>query len=161
MLGTGKMGTALVRAFAAAGHGVVAWNRSLARAEPLRSVARLASTPATAARDASLIVASLTDYGACSQVLFTAEMGELLRGKTVVQLTSGTPSNARTGAAWAAQHGVSCSGRSGLKRIGFAQAFMAKVKHRSARKPSVNPSSRSTAVLTTRRCDDERRGTRF
>ena len=34
------------------------------------------------------------------------EMGESLRGKTVVQLTSGTPSNARTGAAWAAQHGV-------------------------------------------------------
>ena len=33
-------------------------------------------------------------------------MGESLRGKTVVQLTSGTPSNARTGAAWAAQHGV-------------------------------------------------------
>ena len=33
-------------------------------------------------------------------------MGELLRGKTVAQLTSGTPANARTGAAWAAQHGV-------------------------------------------------------
>lgn len=46
------------------------------------------------------------DYGVCGQVLFTAEMGESLRDKTVVQLTSGTPSNARTGAAWAAQHGV-------------------------------------------------------
>jgi 3-hydroxyisobutyrate dehydrogenase-like beta-hydroxyacid dehydrogenase len=34
VLGTGKMGTALVRAFAAAGHGVVAWNRTPARAEP-------------------------------------------------------------------------------------------------------------------------------
>jgi 3-hydroxyisobutyrate dehydrogenase-like beta-hydroxyacid dehydrogenase len=77
VLGTGKMGTALVRAFAAA-----------------------------AARDTSLLVASLTNYGVCGQVLFTAEMGESLRGKTVVQLTSGTPSNARTGAAWAAQHGV-------------------------------------------------------
>jgi 3-hydroxyisobutyrate dehydrogenase-like beta-hydroxyacid dehydrogenase len=106
VLGTGKMGTALVRAFAAAGHSVVAWNRTPARAEPLRTVATLASTPATAARDASLLVASLTDYGVCGQVLFTAEMGELLRGKTVVQLTSGTPSNARTGAAWAAKHGV-------------------------------------------------------
>src|SRR5271156_1093099 len=106
VLGTGKMGTALVRAFATAGHSVVAWNRTAARAEPLRTVATLASTPASAARDASLLVASLTDYGVCGQVLFTVEMGESLRGKTVVQLTSGTPANARTGAAWAAQHGV-------------------------------------------------------
>jgi len=106
VLGTGKMGTALVRAFAAAGHSVVAWNRTPARAEPLRTVATLASTPAIAARDAALLVASLTDYGVCGQVLFTAEMGELLGGKTVVQLTSGTPANARTGAAWAEQHGV-------------------------------------------------------
>lgn len=106
VLGTGKMGTALVRAFAAARHNVVAWNRTAAGAEPLRTVATLASTPAAAARDASLLVVSLTDYGVCGQVLFTAEMGELLRGKTVVQLTSGTPSNARAGAAWAAQHGV-------------------------------------------------------
>lgn len=106
VLGTGKMGTALVRAFAAAGHGVVAWNRTPARAEPLRTVATLASTPAAAARGASVLVASLTNYGVCGQVLFTAEMGESLRGKTVVQLTSGTPSHARTGAAWAAQHGV-------------------------------------------------------
>jgi 3-hydroxyisobutyrate dehydrogenase-like beta-hydroxyacid dehydrogenase len=107
VLGTGKMGTALVRAFAAAGHSVVAWNRTPARAEPLRTVATLAGTPAAATRDASLVVASLTDYGVCGQVLFTSEMGELLRGKTVVQLTSGTPANARAGAAWAAQHGVS------------------------------------------------------
>jgi 3-hydroxyisobutyrate dehydrogenase-like beta-hydroxyacid dehydrogenase len=46
VLGTGKMGTALVRAFAAPGHNVVAWNRTPARAEPLRSIATLASTPA-------------------------------------------------------------------------------------------------------------------
>jgi 3-hydroxyisobutyrate dehydrogenase-like beta-hydroxyacid dehydrogenase len=106
VLGTGKMGAALVRAFAAAGHSIVAWNRTPARAEPLRTVATLASTPADAARDASLIVVSLSDYGVCGQVLFTAEMGELLRGKTVAQLTSGTPANARTGGAWAAEHGV-------------------------------------------------------
>ena len=106
VLGTGKMGTALVRAFAAAGHSVVAWNRTPARAEPLRTLATLAGTPAAAARDVSLLVASLTDYSVCGEVLFTAEMGESLRGKTVVQLTSGTPANARIGAAWAAQHGV-------------------------------------------------------
>src|SRR5271154_5742082 len=91
VLGTGKMGAAVVRAFAAAGHSVVAWNRTPARAEPLRTVATLAATPAAAARDASLIVVSLTDYAVCGQVLFTAEMGESLRGKTVAQLTSGTP----------------------------------------------------------------------
>ena len=49
VLGTGKIGTALARAFAAAGHSVVAWNRTPARAEPLRTVATLASTPVYAA----------------------------------------------------------------------------------------------------------------
>jgi hypothetical protein len=99
-MGTGKMGTALARAFAAAGHSVVAWNRTPARAEPLRTVATLASTPATAARDASLLVASLTDYGVCGQVLFTAEMGESLRGKKLYSLRAGhlqTPAPAPRG----------------------------------------------------------------
>ena len=45
VLGTGKMGTAMVRAFVAAGHSVVAWNRTPARAEPLRTLATLAGTP--------------------------------------------------------------------------------------------------------------------
>ena len=64
VLGTGKMGAALVRAFAAAGHSVVAWNRTPARADPLRTVARLAGTPAIAARDAILAQPNLiaTEY---------------------------------------------------------------------------------------------------
>jgi 3-hydroxyisobutyrate dehydrogenase-like beta-hydroxyacid dehydrogenase len=78
VLGTGKMGSALARAFSAAGHGVVAWNRTPATAEPLRTVATLANTPAAAARDAYLLVISLTNYDVCGQVLFTAEMGETL-----------------------------------------------------------------------------------
>jgi hypothetical protein len=100
LLGTGKMGTALARAFAAAGHSVVAWNRTPARAEPLRAVATLASTPAAAARDASLLVASLTDYGVSDQVLFTAEMGELLWGRQLYSLRAGriqTPAPALPG----------------------------------------------------------------
>jgi 3-hydroxyisobutyrate dehydrogenase-like beta-hydroxyacid dehydrogenase len=106
VLGTGKMGTSLARAFSAAGHRVVVWNRTPAGAEPLKDVATVVRTPADAANEASLLVSSLADYDVCGDVLFTPEMGKLLKGKTVAVLTSGTPSNARSAATWASRHGV-------------------------------------------------------
>ncbi|KAA5832014.1 NAD(P)-binding domain-containing protein [Saccharopolyspora hirsuta] len=105
VLGLGDMGAALAGALLAAGHRVTVWNRTAAKAEPL--VARGATSADTAA-DAivasELVVVCLLDYDSVGQVL--APHTDVLAGRTLVNLTNGTPGQAREMAAWAADHGA-------------------------------------------------------
>jgi 3-hydroxyisobutyrate dehydrogenase/2-hydroxy-3-oxopropionate reductase len=59
LLGTGKMGSAIAERLAAAGFELTIWNRTRTRAEAL-GIGRVADTPATAARDAEIVISSLT-----------------------------------------------------------------------------------------------------
>ena len=59
ILGTGKMGSAIAARLSAAGFDIVLWNRTRSRAEAL-GVGTVADTPAAAARDADIVVSSLT-----------------------------------------------------------------------------------------------------
>jgi 3-hydroxyisobutyrate dehydrogenase-like beta-hydroxyacid dehydrogenase len=59
ILGTGKMGSAIAARLSASGFEVVLWNRTRSRAESL-GLGTVADTPAAAARDADLVVSSLT-----------------------------------------------------------------------------------------------------
>jgi 3-hydroxyisobutyrate dehydrogenase-like beta-hydroxyacid dehydrogenase len=59
VLGTGKMGSAIATRLDAAGLEVVLWNRTRSRAEAL-GLGTVAETPRAAARDADLIISSLT-----------------------------------------------------------------------------------------------------
>jgi 3-hydroxyisobutyrate dehydrogenase-like beta-hydroxyacid dehydrogenase len=59
ILGTGKMGSALAARLSEAGFEIVLWNRTRSRAEAL-SLGTVADTPAAAARDADIVVSSLT-----------------------------------------------------------------------------------------------------
>jgi 3-hydroxyisobutyrate dehydrogenase-like beta-hydroxyacid dehydrogenase len=98
VLGLGPMGSALARAFLAAGHPTTVWNRSAARAEPLRSTgAAVAPDPAAAVAASPLVVLCLLDRAAVDGVLDRA--GPLPVGVTVVNLTSSTPEDARAVAA--------------------------------------------------------------
>ncbi|GAA2836215.1 NAD(P)-binding domain-containing protein [Kitasatospora sp. CM 4170] len=105
VLGLGAMGTALADAFLAAGHPTTVWNRSAARADALaaRGAVR-AATPAEAVGANRLIVACVLDYDALQSVLAGTEA--LLAGRTLVNLTSGSPEQARDFAARAAGHGL-------------------------------------------------------
>ena len=70
-LGTGHMGLPMARNLVAAGHDVVAWNRSRGKAEPLAEHgARIAGTPAEAVREAEVVVTMLADDHAVEQVVF-------------------------------------------------------------------------------------------
>jgi 3-hydroxyisobutyrate dehydrogenase-like beta-hydroxyacid dehydrogenase len=105
VLGLGAMGTALANALLAAGHPTTVWNRTPAKTTALvDGGAVAAATPAEAISASRLIVVCLLDYTSVRDVLEPA--ADELSGRVLVNLTSGTPAQARELAAWAADHSV-------------------------------------------------------
>ncbi|TXL90491.1 NAD(P)-binding domain-containing protein [Streptomyces sp. IB2014 016-6] len=105
VIGLGMMGTALAAAFLKAGHPVTVWNRTPARTGPLVAQgATPADTAAEAVAASPLIVVCLTTYDTVRTVL--EPLAGQLTGKTLANLTNGTPEQARDLAAWAAREGA-------------------------------------------------------
>jgi 3-hydroxyisobutyrate dehydrogenase-like beta-hydroxyacid dehydrogenase len=103
MIGSGNMGSALVRALLAHGHTVTVWNRSPEKALPLvEKGAVLAPSPAAAAAASPMLLVCVTNYAASYRIL--DEAVEALAGKLLVQLSTGTPQDARTNETWAHAH---------------------------------------------------------
>ncbi|MFE0132835.1 NAD(P)-dependent oxidoreductase [Streptomyces sp. NPDC059037] len=105
VLGLGLMGSALAAALIRAGHPTTVWNRTAAKTGPL--VAQGATPAATAAEAitaAPLVIVCLTTNDGV-RALLTPET-DALAGRTVVNLTNGTPAQARELADWAAAHGI-------------------------------------------------------
>jgi 3-hydroxyisobutyrate dehydrogenase-like beta-hydroxyacid dehydrogenase len=106
VIGLGLMGSALASAFQRAGHELTVWNRSPGRAEPFQGTARIAGNVSDAVAASDTIVVSLLNYEAGNHVLRTPDVEKIIAGKTIVQLTTGTPADARDSEAWAHQHGA-------------------------------------------------------
>ncbi|GAB2493195.1 NAD(P)-dependent oxidoreductase [Nocardiopsis aegyptia] len=103
VLGLGAMGTALARTWLAAGHPVTVWNRTAARAEALAPEgADVAATAAEAVAAGGVVVTCLWDDASVGASL----AGVDLRGRDLVDLTTGTPAQARERAAWARERGA-------------------------------------------------------
>lgn len=103
LLGLGAMGTALARAWLAAGHPLTVWNRGPGRAEPLAAEGALvAPTAAEAVAASGLVVVCLLDDASVDETL----TGVDLAGKDLVDLTTSTPAQARARAAWARERGA-------------------------------------------------------
>lgn len=103
LLGLGAMGTALARAWLTAGHPLTVWNRTPARAEALvPEGAQAAPTAAGAVAAARLVVVCLLDDASVESALDGAD----LRGKDLVDLTTGTPAEAAARARWAEERGA-------------------------------------------------------
>lgn len=105
VIGLGQMGAALADAFLSAGHPTTVWNRTPGKAEALvaRGAVR-AATLAEAVEASGLVVVCVLDYAAVRERL--APVAESLRGRVLVNLTSGSPEQARAEAEWAAAHGI-------------------------------------------------------
>ncbi|WP_017592108.1 NAD(P)-dependent oxidoreductase [Nocardiopsis potens] len=103
LIGLGPMGRAMGKVLLAAGHPVTVWGRTRSRADGLvREGAVFAGSAAEAVAASEAVLLSLTDYQAMYDVLKGVPS---LEGKAVVNLSSGTPAEAREGAAWVAERG--------------------------------------------------------
>ncbi|WP_060878661.1 NAD(P)-dependent oxidoreductase [Streptomyces scabiei] len=103
LLGLGAMGTALARAWLAAGHPLTVWNRTPARAEALAAEgARVAGSAAEAVAANSLVVVCLLDDASVDEAIAGAD----LAGRDLVNLTTSTPAQARVRAEPARERGA-------------------------------------------------------
>ncbi|WP_203031089.1 NAD(P)-dependent oxidoreductase [Frankia nepalensis] len=105
ILGLGRMGTALNRALLAAHYQTTVWNRTPSKVDgPVALGAERAETPGAAITASPMTVVCVADYAGVQEVL--AAGGTTLRGRTLVNLTTGTPRDARDMAAWVAGRGA-------------------------------------------------------
>lgn len=104
VIGCGLMGAALARTFASSGRSVVVWNRTPERAEAIAGERISAVRDVVdAVRSAELIVACTTSYDTTLAALAPVDDW---RGKTLVNLATGTPDEAESLERWATDRGA-------------------------------------------------------
>ncbi|MFC4471524.1 NAD(P)-dependent oxidoreductase [Streptomyces xiangluensis] len=104
VIGLGLMGQALAGAFLRDGYPTTVWNRTAAKADQLVAQgAKLADSARDAVVASPLVVVCVSDYDAVHELL--DPVGEVLDGRVLVNLTSGTSAQARETAEWAARQG--------------------------------------------------------
>ncbi|OJD16557.1 hypothetical protein AJ78_03294 [Emergomyces pasteurianus Ep9510] len=105
VFGLGAMGTALATQFLRKHHRTTVWNRTAAKAKSLiASGASHAPTISSAASASSLLIICQSNKDSVLQTL--QQEPAAWAGKTIVDLTNGTPAHARETAEWALAHGA-------------------------------------------------------
>jgi len=105
VLGLGAMGSAVTARLRDTGHDTTVWNRTAAKAGPhVEAGSKAAATVAAAVAASDLVLVVLLDHASVREHLEPAAAH--LKGRTVVNLTTTTPNQARATAAWAAEHAI-------------------------------------------------------
>lgn len=107
VIGLGQMGFALAKLLLQNNYKVTVWNRSPSKAEPLVSEGGiLAENLPAAIRASPTIVICVFDYEASNTILDRKEVTDELGGKTIIQLTTGSPDDATESETWANKFGA-------------------------------------------------------
>ncbi|MGJ5749233.1 3-hydroxyisobutyrate dehydrogenase-like beta-hydroxyacid dehydrogenase [Streptomyces puniciscabiei] len=107
VLGLGPMGRSLAGAFLRAGLRTTVWNRTPGKdRELIEQGAAGAGSAEEAVAAGDLTVVCVVDYDAVDALLRPEPVTEVLKGRTVVNLTADTPGRARETAHWAADHAI-------------------------------------------------------
>ncbi|TDC98054.1 NAD(P)-binding domain-containing protein [Actinomadura sp. 7K507] len=105
VLGLGEMGSAIARMFVERGYRTTVWNRTASKSAPLADAgATAAPTAAEAVAASPLVVVCLLDGTAVDEVL--GSLDGAVAGKTLVNLTSGSPAQGRVNERWANEQGA-------------------------------------------------------
>ena len=101
------MGSALARAMLTAGHRITVWNRSPGRAEILVGLgAQEARSFAEALAASPVVLICIDSYASTRALLETEGLADHLAGRTIVNLTTGTPHEAEALSVWVAAQGA-------------------------------------------------------
>lgn len=101
VIGLGAMGSAIARRFLAEGLNVTVWNRTPAKAQALVADGAVAVTSLSEAiRASQRIVICVIDYTASNHLCAQPGIADALDGRSVIQLTGGTPANAALADEW-------------------------------------------------------------
>ena len=107
VIGAGRMGSALATALFHKGFATTVWNRTGAKTQALSRLGlSVAQSVEESVREADIVVVSLSDYSSTRQLLRQPDVETALGGKIVVQLSSGTPKEAREMDSWARRCGI-------------------------------------------------------
>ncbi|GAA2429541.1 NAD(P)-binding domain-containing protein [Actinomadura vinacea] len=105
VVGLGPMGATMAETFLASKHPTTVWNRTASKADPLVAKgATKAATIADALAASELVVISQIDYQAMYDSLGPAV--DALKGRVLVNLSSGSPEELRKASEWASEHGA-------------------------------------------------------
>lgn len=108
VIGLGDMGGTLAATLLKKGFAITVWNRSTERAAPLVEAGAVLASSVQEAVDASpVIITCITNYENSHKLLRTNEVTAALSGKMYIELSTGTPKDARENAAWAREHDIS------------------------------------------------------
>lgn len=101
VIGLGLMGSALARAIQRTGHDLTVWNRSSAKMRPFIDDGVAAAPDVVSAITTSpVILICIDNYAVTKTMLQSDDIVPLLTGRTVVQLSTGTPKEAREASDW-------------------------------------------------------------
>ncbi|MER9854610.1 MULTISPECIES: NAD(P)-binding domain-containing protein [unclassified Mesorhizobium] len=107
VIGTGRMGSALAGSLLQSGYPTTVWNRTRQKTDPLARLGAIAASSVEEAVNAGeIIIVNVSDYKATKALLHSDAIASAIRGKLIVELTSGTPSGAREAAEWCTKHGA-------------------------------------------------------
>jgi 3-hydroxyisobutyrate dehydrogenase-like beta-hydroxyacid dehydrogenase len=107
VIGLGQMGSALANLLIQKDYRVTVWNRTHDKADLLVSKgAHLARNIVAAVNASPVLVICVFDYQATRSILDHPEVTAVLEGKTIIQLTTGSPEDATSTEQWARTYGA-------------------------------------------------------